>query len=132
MFYIVEFRGWFKINIRQWSKGKIKIGIQVKVTSSSCSIHIRDNGIGISSSVLPHIFQLFYRGSDKSTGSGVGLYIVKEVIEKMQGTIRVESIEGAGTSFFVTIPLQETQNTSMPTKSRQLVVSREDFASETA
>jgi signal transduction histidine kinase len=92
------------IQFQDESKGKIKIGIQIKVTSSSCSIHVRDNGIGISSSVLPHIFQLFYRGSNKSTGSGVGLYIVKEVLNKMGGTIIVRSTESKGSTFHISIP----------------------------
>ena len=48
---------------------------------------------------------MFYRGTEKSKGSGLGLYIVKETIEKMKGSIQVESKEGEGTSFTVTIPV---------------------------
>lgn len=48
---------------------------------------------------------MFYRGTERSKGSGLGLYIVKETIEKMKGSIRVESIEGEGTSFIVKLPV---------------------------
>ena len=47
---------------------------------------------------------MFYRGTAQSKGSGLGLFIVKEAIEKINGTIRVESTMDKGTSFYVTLP----------------------------
>jgi signal transduction histidine kinase len=67
-------------------------------------IYVTDNGIGISEKVLPHIFKMFYRGSLKSTGSGLGLYIVKEAVDKLNGTISVKSEPGIFTSFTITLP----------------------------
>jgi len=92
------------IQFQDDSKSKNKVDIHVKVTPFNCLIQIRDNGIGIESSVLPHIFQLFYRGSDKSTGSGVGLYIVQEVLNKMAGNISVRSVNSKGSTFQISIP----------------------------
>ncbi|MFN0202356.1 MAG: sensor histidine kinase, partial [Bacteroidia bacterium] len=53
---------------------------------------------------IPKIFNMFYRGHDKATGSGLGLYIVKQTLHKMQGKIQVESEEGKGTTFILEIP----------------------------
>jgi signal transduction histidine kinase len=48
---------------------------------------------------------MFYRGTFQSKGSGLGLYIVKETVSKMKGTINVESTPGQGSSFFITLPV---------------------------
>jgi signal transduction histidine kinase len=47
---------------------------------------------------------MFYRVSEMKPGSGLGLYIVKEIVEKLEGAIRVQSAVGAGTTFFITLP----------------------------
>ena len=86
------------------TKAASQISIHVKVSPKVCFIQIDDNGIGIKEDVLPHIFELFYRGSEKSTGSGVGLYIVKEILSKMGGVIRIRSKYRFGTTVFLAIP----------------------------
>jgi signal transduction histidine kinase len=68
------------------------------------SIQIKDNGLGISEEHLPKIFEMFYRASEKSKGSGLGLYIVKETLDKLSGTITVESTLSQGSQFSVIIP----------------------------
>ena len=50
------------------------------------------------------IFQLFYRATEKSSGAGVGLYVAREAVEKMGGSIYVESLPGRGSIFGVTLP----------------------------
>ena len=65
---------------------------------------VEDNGEGIEESKLPHIFDMFYRATEKSEGSGLGLYIVKKVADKLEASILVESQELEGTTFKVTIP----------------------------
>lgn len=62
-------------------------------------IQIQDNGIGISSENQARIFEMFYRGTQQSNGSGLGLYIVKETVEKLGGSITVESEPGSFTRF---------------------------------
>jgi signal transduction histidine kinase len=65
---------------------------------------VRDNGIGIKEYHLDKIFDMFYRTSDHSTGSGLGLYIVRETIKKLGGTISVESAVNQGTTFTIELP----------------------------
>jgi signal transduction histidine kinase len=92
------------VNFRDDLKEQKFIDILVNATKRSCSIHINDNGIGIASDAQDKIFQLFYRGSEKSAGSGVGLYVVHEIVKKMGGSISVNSASQAGSNFFVWIP----------------------------
>jgi signal transduction histidine kinase len=68
------------------------------------SIQISDNGQGIKSEHHTKIFDMFYRASENSKGSGLGLYIVKEAIVKLGGKIEVNSDYGIGTSFAIEIP----------------------------
>jgi signal transduction histidine kinase len=65
-------------------------------------LSIRDNGIGIDPAYHQKIFEMFFRLSGKD-GSGIGLYIVKDAIEMLQGTIEVQSEKGAGTTFNITL-----------------------------
>lgn len=65
---------------------------------------IEDNGEGIRPDLESKIFDMFYRASEKSKGSGLGLYIVKEMVDKLEGTIKVNSIYGEGSQFIVELP----------------------------
>ena len=67
-------------------------------------IVVRDNGLGIDQIYLDKIFHMFFRASETSKGSGLGLYIVKETLNKINGSIQVESSLGSGTTFLVKIP----------------------------
>ena len=67
-------------------------------------IIVKDNGVGIDQLYLDKIFQMFFRASEHSKGSGLGLYIVKETLTKINGSIQVESSLGSGTTFMVRIP----------------------------
>lgn len=68
-------------------------------------LRIEDNGIGIAAENLPRLFQMFYRATDKETGSGLGLYIAKEAVEKLKGRMEVKSVLKEGTTFTITLPL---------------------------
>jgi PAS domain S-box-containing protein len=68
------------------------------------NLRIEDNGIGIEQELIPKMFDMFFRGTQLSEGSGMGLYIVKQTVEKMGGTIAVESETGKGTVFSLTLP----------------------------
>lgn len=83
----------------QWIKIKIH-----KMDDMLCLI-VSDNGLGMQEENHAKIFDMFYRGTEHSKGSGLGLYIVRETISKMNGTIRVESVSGEGSSFIVELPV---------------------------
>ncbi len=67
-------------------------------------ITVKDNGQGIAAEHHTRIFEMFYRASEKSEGSGLGLYIVKETLDKLRGNISVRSTEENGAEFTVTLP----------------------------
>ncbi|ASZ10923.1 hybrid sensor histidine kinase/response regulator [Chitinophaga pendula] len=82
-----------------------RVNLLVKVEPHKASIIIADNGIGILSEHLNNIFKMFFRSKNNNKpGSGIGLYIVKEALNKIGGTINVESKYGEGTQFEITIP----------------------------
>lgn len=82
------------------------VKIDITVNEDIAKIMIEDNGIGIDPVHLEKIFDMFYRASAKSKGSGIGLYIVQEIVEKLNGTISVESELKKGTTFSLTLPNQ--------------------------
>jgi signal transduction histidine kinase len=74
-------------------------------------IIVKDEGIGISKEFLPHIYEPFMQENNsgmKGSGSGLGLSIVKKLVDRMGGTIQAESEQGAGTTFTVRLHFQET------------------------
>ena len=78
--------------------------ITIEAQSNWVSICVRDNGSGIDQNHINKIFHMFYRASAHSTGSGIGLYIVQEIISKLGGKITVTSDEEDGTCFTIKIP----------------------------
>lgn len=80
-----------------------------------CRITVRDNGIGIPEHSLSSIFQRFTRAHERRAdvrhvdGLGLGLSIVEDCIQALGGTIEVESVEGTGTIFVLTLPMQPTR-----------------------
>ncbi len=80
----------------------------IKVTADSDDQHyliaVADNGLGIDNEYVPHLFDMFFRASERSTGSGLGLYIVKESLLRMGGSIEVVSETKKGTTFTIAIP----------------------------
>lgn len=95
-------------NSLKYLKENGKVFVNLKHESESIIIEIKDNGIGISEKDLPFIFERFYRSDEsrnKNTGgSGIGLTIVKSIVEAHKGTIIVKSILGEGSTFILTFP----------------------------
>jgi signal transduction histidine kinase len=67
-------------------------------------IRVEDNGQGIASEYHTKIFDMFFRAHETSKGSGLGLYIVKEALMKLSGSIQLESTVGQGTTFTIVLP----------------------------
>jgi signal transduction histidine kinase len=98
-----------------WEKNPF-ILIRITTSEISCTIEVRDNGKGISQEHLDKIFNMFYRANEDAKGSGLGLYIVKEIIDKLEGTIRVESEPGNGTAFIIELPNRVAAVVDVPEK----------------
>lgn len=81
------------------------LNISVKFDKKSFILIFEDNGLGIEEAYQDKIFEMFYRANAYSLGSGLGLYIVKGIVEKLEGKIELKSIFGKGTTFVFTFPL---------------------------
>ncbi|MEO5602194.1 MAG: ATP-binding protein [Cyclobacteriaceae bacterium] len=80
------------------------INITIKVEEETATLTFQDNGIGIEENYIQKIFNMFFRATTKNEGAGLGLYIVKEAVEKLEGKIEVESRLGEGTLFRIQVP----------------------------
>jgi signal transduction histidine kinase len=80
------------------------IKVNVDVTDNGAHLSIEDNGKGIAREHLKHVCRMFYRATDDGAGSGLGLYIVKEAVDKLNGSIKIDSEEGKGTTVQLVIP----------------------------
>ena len=80
--------------------------VRTHITPGATGIEIRveDNGIGIEPEIRPQIFDMLFRGSVRSRGAGMGLFIVQEVVRKLGGTIQLQSQVGQGSVFIVELP----------------------------
>lgn len=92
------------IKYRDDNKAEKLIQVSAVITPAHAVFQIRDNGIGIHSDYLVSVFNMFYRATDRSQGAGLGLYIVKEMIEKMDGTISITSEIGHETVISIKVP----------------------------
>ncbi|MFZ4057336.1 MAG: PAS domain-containing sensor histidine kinase [Ferruginibacter sp.] len=80
------------------------IKININSTDEEYTISIQDNGEGIAPKHLDRVFEMFYRATTNSVGTGLGLYICNEIIKKLGGTISIESEIGVGTTIAFQIP----------------------------
>lgn len=96
-------------NAIKYSRNPGVLNISTKMRGSLLEIHFKDNGIGVPKNEIPKLFTRFYRASNTvltaSSGSGLGLYIIKAISKEMGGDITVESIENEGTTFTVLLPI---------------------------
>jgi two-component system NtrC family sensor kinase len=84
--------------------GNLWISTRGLQTSKQISIQIRDDGVGIPSESLKHLFEPFYTTKESGKGVGLGLAISRNIVERHRGKIEVESQPGRGTTFYVFIP----------------------------
>jgi len=90
----------FKKPEQQTAQVDLKFGIE----EEKVHIIVKDHGVGILQDHVEQIFKMFFRGKDQMAGYGLGLYIVKEALAKMGGTIDVHSSPGEGAEFHIIIP----------------------------
>ena len=87
------------------AKAEHYLKISANVHDSELDLTFSDNGIGIVPERLSRVFDMFFQAHEKSVGSGLGLYIVKETMEKLGGSIRAQSVQGVGSTFIMSLPL---------------------------
>lgn len=96
-------------NALKFSKDGDKVDVTLTTTEKRAIISIRDYGVGIPPTILPHIFERFTKagrhGVNGEKSTGLGLSIAKQIIEKHGGYLRVESDEGKGANFIIEIPI---------------------------
>ncbi|AHM60390.1 PAS domain-containing protein [Flammeovirgaceae bacterium 311] len=92
------------IKYRDSGKATSRVDITVETSEQQAHIIISDNGIGINQDYLQNIFDMFYRATERSDGSGLGLYIVKQTLERLGGKIEATSELGKGSCFTITLP----------------------------
>ena len=105
----VEFGDTLPVASQEVAEGNIAVEDAAGGEKSEVKISVRDSGIGIAKDRLPHIFDRFYQVDSTTTrayqGTGIGLALTKELVQFHGGGISVESREGFGTTFIVTLPL---------------------------
>lgn len=99
-------------SIKYTNEGSVDVKISNK--ENNLIINIKDTGIGMNAKEREHLFEKFYRVKNKKTqdvvGTGLGLWITKQIIEIMKGNISVDSIEGVGTQVTIEFPLIKKEN----------------------
>jgi histidine kinase len=97
---------------RKWEQGKLKeemkrIALQTSLEQGMVTIRVTDNGTGIPKAILEKIFEPFFTTKKVGKGTGLGLSISYGIVRDYDGTIRVVSKEGEGSTFIVQFPLPE-------------------------
>jgi signal transduction histidine kinase len=99
-------------NAVKYSHPEGSLTLRIRENDHQAEIMVQDEGTGISEDNLEKIFRIDTKfklpGTEGEKGTGLGLTLCREFVEKNGGQIRVESREGEGTAFFVTIPLSAT------------------------
>lgn len=87
------------LKYRDTTKHRPEVHIRVRKEPERVVMEVTDNGIGIAAEHLPKVFDMFYRATERSSGSGLGLYIAREAAGRLGGVLTVSSHEGVGSSF---------------------------------
>src|SRR5687768_12798791 len=98
------------VKYADFTKENSYIHIDLHSNGQGNTIMISDNGMGIEQDRQSRIFEMYYRATDRSHGSGLGLFIVKEIILKLGGTIDVKSTLGYGSIFVINLPPEVTKS----------------------
>ncbi len=95
-------------NAIKFTRNGGKVKVSSRFDDGKVCVSVQDTGVGISQEELPLLFSQFKRlkGSEKIEGTGLGLFIVKTIVEAHKGTVWAESVEGKGATFTVHLPIQ--------------------------
>lgn len=100
-------------NAVKYSAGSKEVRVRGYTENQRLVIAVQDFGAGIEPEEIDKVFERFHRGGDELTrsvkGSGLGLTLVKQIVEAHHGTVRIESEPGHGSTFSIRLPLQLTE-----------------------
>ena len=82
------------------------VSLNVAINNNDVVISVYDNGVGVEETIRHKLFDMFFKGTEKSKGHGLGLYIVQRSVQALDGTVEVESEVGSFTKFTVQFPLK--------------------------
>jgi signal transduction histidine kinase len=106
-------------NAVKYSPDGGRVALTIVHEPDSVVVRVADQGIGIPPAEIPHLFKRFYRvdgGRARSiSGSGIGLYVVHQIVMLHGGMLSVESVEGAGSTFTMTLPVYVPERQSSET-----------------
>jgi signal transduction histidine kinase len=110
---VITQAGWLRLIIDNLLENAIQfatpldpvIKIMVINEPHQFNLYMEDNGEGIAPENQARVFEMYFRGSVRSKGSGLGLYVVRKVVERLRGTIQISSQAGAGTKVQVSFPV---------------------------
>ena len=110
--YITKIVGNLISNAIKFTPANGQVTISTATKNKRFILTVQDNGYGISTQDLPYIFDAFYQGNSnsRSMGTGIGLSLVKQLVEAMNGTVSVESEENNGTKFTINLPISHSDN----------------------
>ena len=108
------FSGWKLGNLIENAFGSLeqvkheqkRIDISVEQSDDVCAVLVEDNGTGINEEYLPRLYEKGFT-VNKPEGTGYGLFLVKQIVDKGRGRIQVSSLPSEGTSFLITFPMKE-------------------------
>ena len=108
-------------NATKYTKDHVRVSCEVDSDNQHFHIIVEDNGMGISAAEQKKIFNPFYQSRDNKPGTGIGLSIVKNIVGLHHGTVQVESEEGHGAKFIVTLPVRQEDVEVVQQSSRDLM-----------
>jgi len=87
-------------------KEETRVKIKTERSSELFVLSVADNGIGIRKEAQSQVFDMFYKAGERSSGAGLGLYLVKKTVDRLKGKVHLESTYGRGTTVTVTLPVK--------------------------
>jgi signal transduction histidine kinase len=101
-------------NAVKYAPGTSEIRVTAWVETGNVKVSISDDGVGIDAEDVPRLFQRYFRARTSTgiAGTGIGLNLVKQIVELHQGSIEVRSARGCGSTFIVTLPIKRGGATS--------------------
>ena len=115
-------------NALKYTEDYVRLSCRLLENGTHFRIEVEDNGLGISPDEKEKIFGVFYQARDNKPGTGIGLNIVKNLVEAHHGMVEVESAVGKGSTFIVTLPLNQMD--AVVEKADEMVKEEETVAEE--